>query len=150
MNTRYGAGNCPSNTLWCKRRPAGVYQQSTGLLIEWVRAPAAPKKRALAGSLFWCTTAIQIRTGIRFYGLLIHRDNTVFRCRRILEGRRFFHLQTNGSETVRRSRLELPRKSLLPGCPAKGKTISEWCLLSASFRQSFQKIANFSGENFVP
>ena len=43
--------------------------------------------------------------------LLIHRDNTAFRCRRILEGRRFFHLQTNGSETVRRSRLELLRKS---------------------------------------
>lgn len=65
--------------------------------------------------------------------LLIHRDNTAFRCRRILEGRRFFHLQTNGSETVRRSRLELPRKSgiesaselrwyfrnsEIPGCPS--------------------------------
>ena len=43
-------GQQDSNTLWCKRRPAGVYQQSTGLLIEWVRAPAAPKKRALTGN----------------------------------------------------------------------------------------------------
>ena len=70
--------------------------------------------------------------------LLIHRDNTAFRCRRILEGRRFFHLQTNGSETVRRSRLELPRKSgiestselrwyfrnsEIPGCPSGAKQL---------------------------
>ena len=36
---KFGAGNSPSSTLRCNRRLVGVYQQSTGLLIEWVRVP---------------------------------------------------------------------------------------------------------------
>ena len=61
MNTRYGAGNRPSSTLWCKRRPAGVYQQSTGLLIEWVRAPAAPRQ-SKSEQVFAFTACLSIGT----------------------------------------------------------------------------------------